>query len=421
MSQIVRGAPRYLVVGIAMLAVVVVAAGVYVLSGGGDNHGTAYFKTVKGVYPKDAIRILGIEVGKIDKITPEGDQMRVDFSYDSQYKVPANASAAIVSPTLVATRFIQLTPAYDGGPTLPDDGVIPVDRTASPVEFDELKNQLSQLSDSLGPNGVNSNGALNRALTAIDTNGRGQGQPFHDMIVQLSAAAKTVAGSRGDLFGTVRNLAAFSATLDSVDKDMEQFNNQLADVSDILDDNSEKIKELIPAIDDAAELANHFVSDNGDRITTTLKDAGSIMRNLAQQRDNIATLLHIGPNTVTNFNNIYSPRVAGASGLVDPDFFAGAGSPGDEVCAIISQANAGSPTENQNKCVEYLGPLLRYLRMAPAPVGFAPPVNRGGGHYPTYGDPSTEQANTDGHPESSQLPSASNPTNGLSELFPGGK
>jgi phospholipid/cholesterol/gamma-HCH transport system substrate-binding protein len=345
----------------------------------------------------------------------------VDFSYDSKYKVPANASAAIISPTLVATRFIQLTPAYSGGPALADGGVIPVDRTASPVEFDELKNQLSQLSDALGPDGVNSNGALNRALTAIDANGRGQGQPFHDMIVQLSATAKTFADDRGDLFATVRNLAAFSHTLNSVDEDIMQFNRQLADVSGILDDNSEKIKELIPAIDEAATLANRFVASNGDRISTTLKDAGSIMRNLAQQRDNISNVLHIGPNTVTNFNNIYSPRVAGASGLIDPDYFAGAGSPGDEVCAMISQANAGSPAENQDKCVAYLGPLLKYMRMAPPPVGVSiAPVNKGGGHYPTYGDPQTEQSDTDSHPVQSQLPSGSNPTNGVPELLPGG-
>ena len=56
-----------------------------------------------------------------------------------------------MSPNLVAARFIQLTPAYTGGAVLPDGASIGLARTAVPVEWDEVKEALTQLAVQLGP------------------------------------------------------------------------------------------------------------------------------------------------------------------------------------------------------------------------------------------------------------------------------
>ena len=58
---------------------------------------------------------------------------------------------SIISPNLVSARFIQLTPAYTGGAVLPDGGSIDLARTAVPVEWDEVKEALTQLAVQLGP------------------------------------------------------------------------------------------------------------------------------------------------------------------------------------------------------------------------------------------------------------------------------
>lgn len=77
---------------------------------------------------------MGLPVSSIDKIEPAGDKMKVTFHYQNKYKVPANASAVILNPTLVASRNIQLEPPYRGGPVLADNAVIPVERTQVPTE-----------------------------------------------------------------------------------------------------------------------------------------------------------------------------------------------------------------------------------------------------------------------------------------------
>ena len=116
-----------------------------------NNTVVAYFPAANALYPGDKVQIMGLRVGAIDKIEPAGDKMKVTFHYENKYKVPANASAVILNPTLVASRAIQLEPPYKGGPVLADNAVIPENRTQVPVEWDELRNSITNIISKLGP------------------------------------------------------------------------------------------------------------------------------------------------------------------------------------------------------------------------------------------------------------------------------
>ena len=115
------------------------------------NTVVAYFPEAKALYSGDRVQIMGVRVGSIDTIEPAGDKMKVTFHYDNKYKVPANASAVIVNPTLVASRSIQLEPPYKGGPVMADNAVIPIERTQVPTEWDRLRETVANIISKLGP------------------------------------------------------------------------------------------------------------------------------------------------------------------------------------------------------------------------------------------------------------------------------
>ena len=114
---------------------------------------TAIFPTATAIYPGDEVRVAGVKVGKIDAIDPTGTQTKMTLSVDPDVPVPADAKAVIVAPNLISARYVQLTPAYRNGdgPTMADGAVIGIDRTAVPVEWDEVKTQLTRLATDLGP------------------------------------------------------------------------------------------------------------------------------------------------------------------------------------------------------------------------------------------------------------------------------
>ena len=125
---------------LAVALVVILAGGAIVVFGNTERinrtHVVAYFDNANGIYPGDDVNIVGVPVGRIESIEPQPERVKISFWYDSKYKVPADAKAAILSPTLVTARAIQLTPPYTGGPVMGDDTVIPQDRTAVPVEWE---------------------------------------------------------------------------------------------------------------------------------------------------------------------------------------------------------------------------------------------------------------------------------------------
>lgn len=118
---------RTLLIGslVTVFALIAAIAGAQLYTQLTTNTVVAYFSETLGLYPGDKVQIMGVRVGAIDKIEPAGDKMRVTFHYLNRYKVPAEATASILNPSLVASRVIQLSPAYSGGPTMKTGAVIP--------------------------------------------------------------------------------------------------------------------------------------------------------------------------------------------------------------------------------------------------------------------------------------------------------
>lgn len=112
----------------AALAVVLVVGLVLAfrsVTGVGKTRLSAYFENSKGIYPGDEVRILGVRIGAIESIEPEPNRARINFWVDSKYKVPADAQAVILSPSIISARALELTPVYTGGPALQNNAVIP--------------------------------------------------------------------------------------------------------------------------------------------------------------------------------------------------------------------------------------------------------------------------------------------------------
>ena len=139
------------------------------------NTFVAYFANTNGLYTGDEVRILGVAVGTVEEIDPQPNAAKVTFSVDSQYSVPADVQAAILSPSLVSARAIQLVPAYSTGPKLADGGTIPKGRTAVPVEWDDLRQQLEKLTDSLQPTTPGGPSAVGEFINSAAANLRGEG------------------------------------------------------------------------------------------------------------------------------------------------------------------------------------------------------------------------------------------------------
>ncbi|WP_175439012.1 MCE family protein [Streptomyces vilmorinianum] len=274
---------------------------------------TAYFPRTVGIYPGSDVRVLGVRIGEVRSITPEGTRVRVEIEYESERKVPADAQAAIINSSVVSDRYVQLLPVYREGPAMRSGAVIPEHRTAVPVELDRVFDSLRTTADALGPRGANKDGALSRLLAVSSDNLQGQGARLHQTVEDLSQAVTTLSGGRQDLFGTVRNLQVFTAALAADDASVRSFNTSLATVADQLagerKDLAKAVKYLAAALADVAE----FVRTNKKALTADVKGLANVTRVLVTQRAALEELLAVAPAGLSNLQNAYNP----SSGTLD--------------------------------------------------------------------------------------------------------
>jgi len=271
---------------------------------------TAFFSKTVGVYAGSEVKVLGVGVGRITSVTPQGDRVRVEMTVDDGVEIPAGAQAVVVAPSLVSDRYVQLTPAYEAGPLMKTGTVIPLDRTATPVELDDLTDSVNDLATALGPNGANKNGALSNVLDTAAANLAGNGELFNQTMQQLSQAAATLADSRGDLFATVDNLNTFTTALAESDAQVRDFNDKLADVSGYLADDRDDLGTALSSLSVALTEVQSFIANNKDLITSNVDKLTGVTQALVDQRAAIAEILDVAPLAMSNFLNTYDAASA---------------------------------------------------------------------------------------------------------------
>lgn len=291
----------------AVIAALVITAAVVLFTGGGQKTVVAHFPRAVSVYQGSDVRILGVPVGKVDKIVPNGTDVIVTMHYNSDVKVPADAKAVIISPSIVGDRYVQLAPAYKGGATLKDGAVLDTSRTAVPVELDDIYSNLDQLVSALGPNGANKNGALTDLLNQTAANFGGEGAQFHQTIKDFGQLSQTLDDNKNQIFGSAKELEGFVGTLARNDQTVRGFSTSLAQVSAMLkgqrDDLAQAMHNLAVALGDVSM----FVNDNKASLHTDIAGLNQFAKVLVKRRNELTETLRNAPLALNNLLLTYDP------------------------------------------------------------------------------------------------------------------
>lgn len=355
------------------LALVILAGAVVLWSAStiGRIEIVAYFDNSNGIFVGDDVVILGVKVGQIDTIEPQPLRAKVTFRVDDTYKVPADVNAVILSPKLITSRAIQLTPVYTAGPTLSDHAEIPQNRTAVPVDFDDLRQQLAKLTESLQPTQPGGVSPLGEFINTAADNLRGQGVHIRDTVLKLSQAVSAMGDHSDDIFSTVKNLSTLvSALHDSADL-MRQLNSNLASVTALLANEPGEVARAVNDLNTAVEDVTGFVHDNRDALVATSDRSSSISNALVESIDDVKQTLHVLPNVVQNLVNIYEPAHGSITSVLSVNNFA---NPITFLCGAIQAASRLNSEQSAKLCVQYLAPIVKNRQYNFLPFGLNPVV-----------------------------------------------
>ncbi|MGH8792588.1 MAG: MCE family protein, partial [Stackebrandtia sp.] len=322
-----RLARSRLAVAAAALILIAAGFGVWQALAGGGKHVVAEFSRAVGVYVGSDVRVLGVSVGEVTEVKPTGETVTVSMTVDDEYDIPAEATAMVIPPSVVADRYIEFTPAYTGGQLMEDGAELGVDRTVVPMELDEVYENLNEFADVLGDEE-----SLGEAIEVARENLEGNGEQLGESLDSLAEVAEVLDSHSDDLWGTVDNLAEFTEALVDSDAQVQLFNDQLADVSTQLSDERDNLSEALSELTIALSDVSGFIDENADLLVENVEQLSDLSAVFARQQEALINILDYAPVALTNLDLAYNSR----SGTLDTrDDLMGKYDPASFLCAQL--------------------------------------------------------------------------------------
>jgi phospholipid/cholesterol/gamma-HCH transport system substrate-binding protein len=269
---------------------------------------TVMFPSTTSLYQGAQVKVLGVRVGTVDSIQVKGTQVQVELSYDPEVKLPADVHAVIVPPSVVGDRFVQLAPAYTGGPVLQDRARLGITRAGVPLELEDTYRALDKTAVGLGPRGAGRDGALAHLISASADNMRGRGRLFNTTIRSFADAIATLAGSSDDINGTTTNLARFNRRLAASDATIRRLVVSLVAVSTELNGQGDELTRAVTALDRALGDVAVFAKHNRSSLRSNLAGLTSVSSALRRHTRELEEVTELGPVGLTNLFKTYVAR-----------------------------------------------------------------------------------------------------------------
>ncbi len=368
---------RALAIVAGVVVLVLIAGGVWFgVQRATTRNLTAYFATAASLFEGDSVRVIGVPVGKVTSIEPREGDVKVVMRIDNDVPIPADVRAVVVAQSLVSGRFVQLTPGYTKGPELEGDADIPMERTAVPMEWDDVKKQLSDLSSALGPKGSNGadQGVASRAVDVFDKNLSGNGSAIAESIRQMSKVVGTLSDNRDDVFGAVKSLQQLTEQLSTSHEQLVQFNGRMASVTSVLAGSGTELSDAMTNLNGAISDLEGFLGENSSTVVSTVDKLSKLTGTLKNKDQQLRGLLHSAPTQLSNFFNIYNPL----TGSLDGVFGLGMG---NNLISLLcgtmqSTKRPGDTDADIEQCVDLLAPIMKDVVVNYPPFMANPVIGR---------------------------------------------
>jgi phospholipid/cholesterol/gamma-HCH transport system substrate-binding protein len=313
----------------------------------GEKTLVAHFPRTVSLYEGSDLRVLGVPVGKVTDVEPNGSDVKVTLTYQDDVDLPADAKAVIISPSIVGDRYVQVTPAYSGGARLEDGAVLGTDKTSVPVELDQIYSSIDDLVVAIGPEGANKNGALTDLLQQTAKNFGGQGEKFNSTIGDLGKLTRTLDNRDEQFFNSAEQLEGFIGTLAENDQTVRDFAQALAEVSSMLEGEREELAAAMKNLSIALTKVTQFVRENKAILREDIQGLNRVAKVLVRQRKALDESLRTAPLALNNLGAAYNPE----TGTLDTNANMGMRindleeNPAAFLCAIVEQATDGGGAE----------------------------------------------------------------------------
>ncbi|MFC6011594.1 MCE family protein [Nocardia lasii] len=263
---------------------------------------TADFLSAAGMYEGNDVMILGIKVGTVDKIVPKGLYSEIHMTVEAGVDVPADVEAAIISPSVVTDRHIELNPPFTGGEKLKSGSHLPEQRTHTPIELEKMIETIDSFAKALGPEpGQEGLGPLSgRALYPILN---GNGEKIRDTLNALSAALKVGTDNKDAIANIIIQLNDLTTMLAENDQSVRGFSDQVTQMTTMLNQQAPGLQATLDNLNAVLSNTSSTLSNKSSDLAITLAGLTEVTQQLRDNSKELTEIADVLPMTMQNLSN----------------------------------------------------------------------------------------------------------------------
>ncbi|WP_428338957.1 MCE family protein [Mycobacterium sp.] len=247
----------------------------------------AQFSNVSGLKQDQFVRVAGVEVGKVKRISLQPDAtVLVEFAIDPSVILTKGSDAVIRYDNLIGDRYLALEQGAGATDKLAPGATIPLARTAPALDLDALIGGFRPLFRALDPDQVN---ALTGQLIAAF---QGQGATISSFLAKTASFTNTLA-DRDQLIGEVVN--NLNVVLGSLGDQSKQFEKAVTSLSDLVKGLAARKADI------GTGLA--YVNEGARSVADLLSQARSPLHEVVAQTDRAAGTVVADHNYVDTILN----------------------------------------------------------------------------------------------------------------------
>ncbi|MFG1790706.1 MCE family protein [Nocardia sp. NPDC049149] len=264
---------------------------------------TADFENIAGIYEGNPVTVLGLDVGKVEKIIPKGNLVEVHLSINNDVKIPKDAMAAIISPSIVTDRHVELTPVYTKGDTLADGAHLPLGKTKTPVELDTMIKTIDQFAAALKPEpGTEGIGPLSGRVLYPMVNGNGE--KMRDTLNALSGALKVGVDNKDAVSSIIIKLNELTTMLAENDQSVRDFSNRMTQLTGLLAEQSPGLQATLNQVNDFLANTSTTLGQYQGELASSLTGLTNVTAQLRENAYGITEVVDVAPMVFQNVDRI---------------------------------------------------------------------------------------------------------------------
>lgn len=201
-------------IGVALVAVLAVVG--YVIAYQPFHERVRYCALMPdavGLYTGNHVTVLGMPVGRVLSLAPEGGKVRVDFDVDARHRLRGTVMATTISDTVVADRSLAVTTEKGAAPWNPRSCVT---TAFTPKSVTEAVSAFSKAVDEVGaPRLDGNNRPVKLLIGQVDDATRGTGPAMNALIEDLGRALRSPQAAIGRIGSLIDSLETLTGSIDA--------------------------------------------------------------------------------------------------------------------------------------------------------------------------------------------------------------